>query len=213
MAHDNGLDDETNAGGTPDDYAPLTPEQAQAAYDAAPAVPLSDERIQEIVAYATALPGPQTLEEARQFHEGFLSGATSYARAVGHSTLKRDNPKLAEVFDAKGWKTVETFEKLDASCEHGVKDGDWCEPCNKAMKESRLGERCEANTIRILDEARERSVGSDTWVSPEEVAAKKLTCANCSEVSSSPGQFLPDGRWVCTESCRKELDQFGVSRE
>jgi hypothetical protein len=31
----------------------LTPEEAQAAYDAAPAVPLSAERIQGIVAYAT----------------------------------------------------------------------------------------------------------------------------------------------------------------
>lgn len=33
----------------------------------------------------------------------------------------------------------------------------------------------------------------------------KLTCASCGEVSSNPGQFLPDGRWVCTEDCRKEL--------
>lgn len=38
----------------------LTDEQAQAAYDAAPAVPLSAERIQEIVAYATASPGAPT---------------------------------------------------------------------------------------------------------------------------------------------------------
>jgi hypothetical protein len=93
-------------------YRDLTPEEAQAAYDAAPAVPLSDERIQEIVAYATASPGPQTYEEARQFHEGFLSGVTAYCAAVGHSCLKRDNAKLREVFDAQGWKTIETFEKL-----------------------------------------------------------------------------------------------------
>lgn len=33
----------------------------------------------------------------------------------------------------------------------------------------------------------------------------ELTCANCTEVSTNPGQFLRDGRWVCTESCRKEL--------
>jgi len=35
--------------------------------------------------------------------------------------------------------------------------------------------------------------------------AKRLTCANCSEVSTNPGQFIKDGRWVCSESCRKEL--------
>ena len=35
--------------------------------------------------------------------------------------------------------------------------------------------------------------------------AQTLTCANCTEVSSNPGQFLRDGRWVCTEACRREL--------
>ena len=58
---------------------------------------------------------PQTHEEARQFHEGFLAGATAYAAAVGHPTLKRDNEKLREVFDAQGWRTIELFEKLAAS--------------------------------------------------------------------------------------------------
>ena len=33
----------------------------------------------------------------------------------------------------------------------------------------------------------------------------ELTCANCNEVSPNPGQFLPDGRWVCTNACLKEL--------
>jgi hypothetical protein len=32
-----------------------------------------------------------------------------------------------------------------------------------------------------------------------------LTCANCGEVSTNPGQFTPDGLWLCTEVCRKEL--------
>lgn len=92
----------------------LTPDEAQAAYDAAPAVPLSDERIREIVtaAAATDSPGPQTHEEARQFHEGFLAGAISYAFAAGHSGLKSKNPKLREVLDSQGWLTIETFEKL-----------------------------------------------------------------------------------------------------
>ena len=35
--------------------------------------------------------------------------------------------------------------------------------------------------------------------------ATPLTCANCEEVSTNPGQFTPDGLWLCTESCRKEL--------
>src|SRR4051812_48532269 len=55
---------------------------------------------------------PKTLEEARFFHDGFLAGATACCAAVGHSCLKSDNPKLCEVFDAQGWQTVETFERL-----------------------------------------------------------------------------------------------------
>jgi hypothetical protein len=35
--------------------------------------------------------------------------------------------------------------------------------------------------------------------------AQGLTCANCGEVSTNPGQFEPDGRWVCTQACRNEL--------
>jgi hypothetical protein len=84
-------------------------------------------------------PGPQTHEEARWFHEGFLCGAGAYAHAVGHSQLKSDNPTLREVFDVQGWKTIEMFEalaKVPVVCEHGVKDGDWCEPCNKASKDA-----------------------------------------------------------------------------
>ncbi len=35
--------------------------------------------------------------------------------------------------------------------------------------------------------------------------AGPLTCANCGEESTNPGQFVKDGRWVCTDACRKEL--------
>ncbi len=35
--------------------------------------------------------------------------------------------------------------------------------------------------------------------------AQSLTCDNCGEVSTSPGQFMPDGRWVCMAVCRDEL--------
>lgn len=68
-----------------------------------------------------------------------------------------------------------------------------------------LRERCNANALRILNEARERSKGSDTWVLLSDNSAQPLTCASCGELSTNPGQFLADGRWVCTESCRKEL--------
>ncbi len=58
---------------------------------------------------------PKTHGEAQFFHDGFLSGATAYAAAVGHSTLKAKNDKLCEVFDVQGWRTIETFEKLQPS--------------------------------------------------------------------------------------------------
>jgi len=78
----------------------------------------------------------------------------------------------------KGWKTIETFEKLNQSCEHGVKLGDWCERCNRDMKQA---ERDNAGT------------------------PQPLTCANCEEVSTNPGQFVRGGQWVCCETCRTEL--------
>ncbi len=82
---------------------------------------------------------PKTHEEAQFFHDGFLAGATVYAGAVGHSQLKSDNPKLCEVFDAQGWRTIETFEKLAEAvlvCEHGIADGEWCEPCSQQGNEA-----------------------------------------------------------------------------
>jgi len=201
----------------------LTPEEAQAAYDAAVPVPISEERIQEIVVYATSekdTPGPQTHEEARWFHEGFLAGVTAYCAAVGHSCLKSDNKKLREVFDAQGWRTIEMFEKIATSpvvCEHGVKDGDFCEPCREAVRfaerEQLEGFDCHAG---FAPGTADRPTFPDEVAKPirDEVkrimgqhplATTKLECANCGEVSSNPGQFLPDGRWVCTAACRKEL--------
>ena len=67
---------------------------------------------------ATDSPGPQTQDEARQFHEGFLAGATAYCAAVGHSGLKSENPQLRDVFQAQGWRTLESFEKLAPKPEH-----------------------------------------------------------------------------------------------
>ena len=120
-------------------------EEAQAAYDAAPVIPLSEERIQEIVAYAPTSPGPQTHEEARQLHEGFLSGATAYAAAVGHSTLKSNNPKLCEVFDAQGWRTIECGESSTNPGQF-VRDNRWV-----------CSEECRRNLINVdsYDDLRE----------------------------------------------------------
>ena len=43
-------------------FSPLTPEEAEAAYEAAPAVPLSAARISEIVKFATGAQEPVTAE-------------------------------------------------------------------------------------------------------------------------------------------------------
>jgi hypothetical protein len=43
------------------------------------------------------------------------------------------------------------------------------------------------------------------WEALGNNTARKLVCANCGEESTNPGQFLGDGRWVCTQKCRKEL--------
>jgi hypothetical protein len=59
--------------------------------------------------------GPKTHEEARCFHQGFLSGLTVYARESGASTLKRDNPLLKRLMDEQGWKTIEEFERISGS--------------------------------------------------------------------------------------------------
>ena len=40
-----------------------------------------------------------------------------------------------------------------------------------------------------------------------QVWKQNMTCANCGEVSTNliAGQFIRDGRWVCTRKCRDEL--------
>lgn len=150
---------------------------------------------------------PKTHGEARFFHDGFLAGATAYAAAVGHSCLKSNNPKLCEVFDAQGWRTIELFEKLAEAvlvCEHGVKDGDWCEPCNKEMKnaarEQLEGYNCSAGFCGGL-------VGRPTH--PDEVAKpirdeikrimQPVLCERC-DMPLVPGQPCPE----CQPKARRE---------
>ena len=93
----------------------------------------ANERVQNQV---TAVPweGPKTLDEARCFHEGFLAGATAYAKELCVASKKEDNPLLASLFDEQGWKTIEMYESLIGKCEHGVPEGDWCQPCNAEYK-------------------------------------------------------------------------------
>lgn len=142
---------------------------------------------------------PKTTDEARFFHDGFLAGVTAYAGAVGHSQLKSDNPNLRELFDAQGWRTIETYEKLSEAvlvCEHGVSDGEWCESCNKEMKRAER-EQLEGWNV---------SAGFCGGLGGQsDNVAQPLTCANCTEISTNPGQFLRDGRWVCTAACRNAI--------
>lgn len=64
-------------------WADLSPEEAQAAYDAAPEVPLSEERIDEIVAYATGKGDGKA---------GRTTNPTRYSRCVcGHTCDQHAN--------------------------------------------------------------------------------------------------------------------------
>lgn len=35
--------------------------------------------------------------------------------------------------------------------------------------------------------------------------ATVLVCAGCGEESTNPGQFMDDGRWVCSQVCKDEV--------
>jgi hypothetical protein len=93
------------------DMRPLTEAEAQAAYDAAPAMPLSPERINEIVEYATgSKPDPRSLDEllaANEQGETLTGEAASRVRAAmdramgqphhGHDEEKERIAKLLNV--------------------------------------------------------------------------------------------------------------------
>lgn len=65
-----------------------------------------------VAAFNAEADTPKTIDEAKAFDDGFKAGLTAYACAVGHSGLKRENPELARLMDAQGWKTIEWFEKI-----------------------------------------------------------------------------------------------------
>ncbi len=63
----------------------------------------------------TASTGPvpfETIEQVKAFHDGFISGLTAYAGAIGHSGLKSENETLRNLMDKQGWETIEEFERV-----------------------------------------------------------------------------------------------------
>jgi hypothetical protein len=84
------------------------------------------------------------------------------------------------------------------ACEHGVKDGDWCEPCNKEMKmaqrEQLEGYDCSAGFLGGLAN---RPTHPDEVAKPirDEVkrfmADKPVLCERC-DMPLIPGQPCPD---------------------
>lgn len=59
--------------------------------------------------------GPKTVEEAQCYHQGFIGGATAYARERGDSTLKTGNEILGKLMTEQAWKTVEAMESTMAA--------------------------------------------------------------------------------------------------
>lgn len=61
--------------------------------------------------------GPKTVEEAQCYHQGFIGGATAYARERGDSTLKTRNEILDKLMTEQAWKTVEAMESAMATAD------------------------------------------------------------------------------------------------
>lgn len=156
----------------------LTPEQSQAAYDAAPTVPLSEKRIKEIVDYAvgrrTELPShsitvawlhairPDAWREAqrgidyanwtihtiRSEEEGYDFGPFVWTVAPSHgqnmTVLERPCESHFTILVLETRQDVIRLLQLLVpewqACDHGVKDGDYCEPCNRETKAARAYE-------------------------------------------------------------------------
>lgn len=106
----------------------LTPEEAQAAYDAAPAVPLSEERIKEMVDYAVRRTEMPRQDWPRAAAEEIHDALDAIEQAAGEAaTAEQDNHAGFPVF-------IDAVERIIRKhcgliCEHGVKDGDYCEDC------------------------------------------------------------------------------------
>lgn len=61
---------------------------------------------------ATEYAGPNTVDEAKAFHEGFKAGAIAYASAIRHPTTAPQNETLTSLIHDSGWRCIEQFEKL-----------------------------------------------------------------------------------------------------
>lgn len=75
---------------------------------------MSEERLPGALVEASSDPfyGPNTVEEAKAFHEGFKAGAAAYAKQVKHDADPRINCILADLITESGWRCIEQFEKI-----------------------------------------------------------------------------------------------------
>ena len=64
-------------------------------------------------------------------------------------------------------------------------------------------EQMELATKKLIDDIERFCFG--TCEGRQILGNGELECANCGELSTNPGQFAPDGRWVCTSACLTEL--------
>lgn len=99
------------------DQQPITPGTAEWTTHPVFALPTRPGHSKQVHLTATAQdsPGPQTVDTAKAFHEGFLCGAAAYAREIGDSSLKSQNHILAKIMDEQGWRTIERFEQITAA--------------------------------------------------------------------------------------------------
>lgn len=71
----------------------------------------------------------------------WFDGKDEHGRTVYHqyrdSALENLPIGVAMIYKYDG-QVVDTGIEMETACEHGVKDGDWCEPCNKAMKAAQV---------------------------------------------------------------------------
>ena len=73
----------------------------------------------------------------------WFDGQDEHGRNVQHQykdsgileDLERGGVAMRYVYDGQ---VVDTGIEMETACEHGVKDGDWCEPCNRAMKAAQV---------------------------------------------------------------------------
>lgn len=62
----------------------------------------------------------------------------------GITEIRHDVPICVDGEYWFGWTFAPLLRSIPVQCEHGVDDGNWCEPCNLAYKQGRAEEEpCE----------------------------------------------------------------------